>query len=208
MNSMTAELPELVVVDAAAWHTWLEEHHESLRGVWLVLARKGTTTPTTLSYDAALEEAVCFGWIDGQLRRRDGSTYCQRFTPRQARSGWSQRNVALAERLMAEGRMRPAGRAQVERARADGRLAAAYAGPATIEVPEDLAAALRSEPDALAMFEALDGANRYAILHRLEVARRPETRARRLTQFVAMLARGETVHPQRRRPGDPDPRRS
>ena len=208
MVLMTAELPELVVVDAAAWRTWLEEHHESRRGVRLVLARKGTTAPTALSYDAALEEAICLGWIDGQLRRRDGGTYCQRFTPRKARSGWSQRNVALAERLIAEGRMRPAGMAQVERARADGRLAAAYAGPASVEVPEDLAAALRSEPAALAMFEALNGVNRFAILHRLEVARRPETRARRLTQFVEMLARGETVHPQRRRMGDSDPRGS
>ncbi len=206
MISMAAELPELVVLDAAAWHTWLAEHHESSRGVWLVLAKKGTTRPTTLTYDAALEEAVCFGWIDGQLRRRDGSTYCQRFTPRRARSGWSQRNVTLAERLLAEGRMRPAGMAQVERARADGRLNAAYAGPASAVVPEDLAAALRSEPAAAAMFEVLNGVNRYAILHRLEVARRPETRAKRLAQFVAMLARGETVYPQRRRLGDPDPR--
>ena len=190
----SADLLELIVPDAAAWQAWLEEHHQAARGVWLVLAKKGTETPTTLTYSQALEEAICFGWIDGQLRRRDAATYYQRFTPRQARSVWSQGNVALVERLIAAGRVRPAGLAQVERARADGRLAAAYAGPARAEVPDDLVAALRGAPAAAARFDALNGINRYAILHRIEAAKRADTRARRVEQFVAMLARGETLY--------------
>lgn len=203
---MTVELPELVVLDAAAWRSWLERHHDISRGAWLVLAKKGAAAPTTLTYASALEEALCFGWIDGQLRRRDAGTYCQRFTPRQPRSVWSRSNVALVERLISQGRMQSAGLAQVERARANGRLAAAYAGAASAKVPADLAAALRSEPAAAAMFKTLSGLNRYAILYRLEMAKRPETRARRLGTFVAMLARGETIHPQHRRPANRGPR--
>ncbi len=194
-----SEASELLVPNAGAWRAWLEAHHADRGEVWLVLAKKGTTEPTVLTYDQALEEALCYGWIDGQMRRRDAATTIQRFTPRRSRSAWSKRNVGIAERLIAEGRMRPAGLAEVERAKADGRWEAAYAGPATIEVPEDLAAALAAEPKAQASFETLSGQNRYAILYRIETAKRADTRARRIEQFVAMLARGETPHPQRRR---------
>ena len=192
------ELPELIVADAAAWRVWLAEHHEGSAGVSLVLARKGVTEPTSLTYDQALEEALCFGWIDGQVQRRDETTYRQRFTRRRSRSSWSKRNVGIVERLQLEGRMRPAGVAEVERAKADGRWEAAYPGPAGIEVPPDLAAALAAEPRAQAMFEILTAQNRYAVLYRIDTVKRAETRSRRIEQFVAMLARGETVHPQKR----------
>ena len=195
---MTVEPPELIVRDAEAWRTWLAKHHADPAGVWLVLAKKGTEEPTSLTYDQALEEALCHGWIDGQAGRRDDTTYRQRFTPRRKRSAWSKRNTGIAERLEEEGRMHPAGRAEVERARADGRWDAAYAGPASIEVPPDLTEALAAEPKAQAMFEALNSQNRYAVLYRVATAKRAETRARKIEQFVAMLARGETIYPQRR----------
>jgi uncharacterized protein YdeI (YjbR/CyaY-like superfamily) len=178
------------------------EHHESPPGVWLVLAKKGATQPTSLSYDQALEEALCHGWIDGQSQRRDESTYRQRFTPRRTRSPWSARNVGIVTRLATEGRMHPAGVAEVERAKNDGRWDAAYAGPASIEVSADLAAALTAEPKAQAMFAILTSQNRYAVLYRIDSAKRPDTRARRIQQFVAMLARGETVYSQKRTLGD------
>lgn len=193
---MPSELPELIVRDAAAWRRWLTRHCTDPAGVWLVLAKKGTTSPTRLTYDEALAEALCFGWIDGQVNRRDEATYRQRFTPRRARSPWSERNVANAERLIAEGRMQPAGLAEIERAKADGRWTSAYAGPATAQVPDDLAAALQASPSAQAMFDRLTGQNRYAILHRLGQVKRPETRTRKLASYVEMLARGETIYPQ------------
>jgi uncharacterized protein YdeI (YjbR/CyaY-like superfamily) len=197
----TPDLPELCVPDAAAWREWLTEHHAQPDGVWLVLAKKGTTEPTSLRYDDALDEALCFGWIDGQLLGGEGGVYRLRFTPRRARSLWSRRNVDNVQRLVADGRMHPAGLAEVERAKADGRWEAAYAGPASIEVPADLTAALAAEPRARAMFEVLTSQNRFAVLYRLTSAKRPQTRARRLEEFVAMLARGETPYPQKRRPG-------
>jgi uncharacterized protein YdeI (YjbR/CyaY-like superfamily) len=196
---MADDLPELIVRDAAAWRTWLAEHHADPVGVWLVLAKKGTEKPTSLTYDQALEEALCHGWIDGQAGRRDDATYRQRFTPRRRRSAWSKRNTGIAERLIAEDRMRPAGHAEVQRAKADGRWEAAYAGPASMEVPADLAEALAAEPKAQAMFEGLNSQNRYAILYRIAIAKRADTRARKIEQFVAMLSRGETVRPQKRR---------
>lgn len=196
---MPADLPELSVADAAAWRSWLDEHHHQPRGVWLLLAKKGTLRPTSLSYAQALDEALCYGWIDGQALRRDDTTYWQRFTPRRTRSPWSTRNVGHVARLVDDGRMHPAGLAEVERAKADGRWDAAYAGPATIEVPADITAALSAEPQAKAMFDILTSQNRYAILYRLAAAKRADTRARRLDQFVAMLARGETFYPQKRR---------
>jgi uncharacterized protein YdeI (YjbR/CyaY-like superfamily) len=195
---MPEELPELTVADARAWRAWLREHHDQTTGVWLIIAKKGTTNPTALTYEQAVEEAVCHGWIDGQAKRRDEATYCQRFTPRRARSPWSQSNVARVARLSAEGRMHPAGVAEVERAQADGRWAAAYAGQAAIDVPADLAAALANEPRAHAMFAILTAQNRYAILYRVNAAQRAATRSARIEHFVAMLARGETVHPQKR----------
>jgi uncharacterized protein YdeI (YjbR/CyaY-like superfamily) len=190
--------PELIVVDHAAWRDWLSEHHGEDGGVWLVLGKQGTTEPTSLTYDQALEEALCHGWIDGQTSRRDERTYRQRFTPRRARSSWSKRNVGIFERLLADGRVHPRGLAAVQQARADGRWESAYHGSKTIEVPPDLAAALAAEPRAQAMFEILTSQNRYAVLYRIDTAKRSDTRARRIERFVEMLARGETVHPQRR----------
>ena len=196
---MPTELPELIVSRAVLWSDWLAVNAESSAGVWLVLAKKGTTEPTSLTYDEALEEALCHGWIDGQVARRDAATFRQRFTPRRARSAWSKRNVALAERLAREGRLRPAGAAAIEAAKADGRWERAYAGSATVEVPADLLSALAAEPEAAAMFERLSAQNRYAILHRIHEAKRSETRERRIATYVQMLARGETLHPQRDR---------
>jgi uncharacterized protein YdeI (YjbR/CyaY-like superfamily) len=196
---MANELPELTVADAAAWRAWLTRHHDDASGVWLLLAKKGTTQPTRLSYGEALEEALCHGWIDGQARGGDERTYSQRFTPRRPRSSWSSRNVGIAERLTAEQRMHPAGAAAVAKAKTDGRWQAAYAGQASATVPGDLTAALAAEPAAQAMFDILTSQNRYAIVYRIEEAKRTATRARRIEQFVAMLARGETIHPQRRR---------
>ncbi|MBN9610923.1 MAG: YdeI/OmpD-associated family protein [Actinobacteria bacterium] len=197
-SGVGVELPPLTVDGAAAWRAWLGEHHADQRGVWLTLAKKGAVEPTSLTYDQALEEALCYGWIDGQVRGGDERSYRQRFTPRGPRSGWSQRNVAIAERLIAEVRMQPAGLAAIERAKADGRWQAAYAGPANIAVPDDLAAALGADPAARAMFEVLSGQNRYAVLYRIHTAKRAETRRRRIEQLVAMLHRGETIYPQRR----------
>jgi uncharacterized protein YdeI (YjbR/CyaY-like superfamily) len=191
------DLPELAVPDVGSWRTWLGRNHLTSTGVWLLLAKKGGEARTSLRYQEALEEALCHGWIDGQARAGDELSYSQRFTPRRARSAWSRRNTEIAERLQAEGRMQPAGLAEVERAKADGRWEAAYAGPATIEVPPDLEQALRANTAAGAAFEQLSGQNRYAILYRLATAKRADTRARRLEQFVEMLARGETIYPQK-----------
>jgi uncharacterized protein YdeI (YjbR/CyaY-like superfamily) len=197
---MADDLPELIVKDAEAWSAWLADRHANSDGVWLALAKKGGTPPTRLVYQEALEEALCYGWIDGQVRRHDADSYRQRFTPRRKRSTWSRRNVELAERLIGEGRVRPAGTAAIEQARSDGRWEAAYAGPATVEVPDDLAEALDAEPKAAEMFARLTSQNRYAILYRLATARRADTRSRRLTTFVEMLTRGETIYPQQQRP--------
>jgi uncharacterized protein YdeI (YjbR/CyaY-like superfamily) len=198
LSAMIDEQSLLTVADAGAWRAWLGDHHEQSAGVWLCLAKKGATRPTSLTYDEALEEALCHGWIDGQVRRLDERTYRQRFTPRRARSAWSRRNVGIAEQLAGEGRMKPAGLAAIERAKSDGRWEAAYAGQATMEVPSDLAAALSAEPAARAMFAILTSQNRYAVLFRIANAKRADTRARRIERFVAMLARGETPHPQKR----------
>jgi len=198
--SAAQESPELVVADQAAWSRWLEAHATSSDGVRLVLAKKGVEDPTSLTYAQALDEALCHGWVDGVRNRRDESSFLQRFTPRRRRSIWSQRNVDHVARLVAEGRMRPGGTAEVERARADGRWDAAYPGQADSTVPEDLAAALAANPAAAAMFETLSGQNRYAVLHRTGQAKRADTRARRIAGFVDMLARGETIHPQPTRP--------
>ena len=193
---MADELPDLVVLDAAAWRRWLAANHASSAGVWLRLAKKGMNEPTQLRYAEALDEALCHGWIDGQVRRFDDASYRQRFTPRRPRSAWSQNNVANIERLLGEGRMTPAGVAAFEAARADGRLDRAYPGQASIEVPDDLAAALEAKPAARASFESLSSQNRYAVLLRIHQAARPQTRAQRIERFVAMLARGETLHPE------------
>jgi uncharacterized protein YdeI (YjbR/CyaY-like superfamily) len=165
-----------------------------------VLAKKDVSEPTRLTYDAALTEALCYGWIDGQLTRRDNETYYVRFTPRRARSVWSQRNVDAAERLIAQGRMQPAGLAEVERAKADGRWDRAYSGSASIGVPDDLRDALAASPRAQAMWDVLTRTNRYSVLYRVHQAKRAETRARRIRQYVEMLARGDTPYPQQAKP--------
>lgn len=195
-----------MVADVAAWRRWLAANHSTSDGVWLVLAKGGAVTPTRLRYQEALEEALAHGWIDGQALKRDQSTYGQRFTPRRKRSPWSQRNTKIAERLIEEGRMRPAGAAEIERAKSDGRWQAAYRGSQGMEVPDDLAAVLDASPAAKALFAGLSSRNRYSILYRIQEARRPETRARRIAGFVAMLQRGETIFPQPQRPeGWPPP---
>jgi uncharacterized protein YdeI (YjbR/CyaY-like superfamily) len=194
----SAELQDLLVADGHAWKEWLGANHETSSGAWLVLAKKNTTDPTSLTYDVALEEASCHGWIDGQVGRRDELTYRQRFTPRRTRSQWSARNVAIVSALITEGRMQPAGMREVERAQADGRWDAASTGQARMEVPADLNTALCAAPQAQAMFDILTGQNRYAVLYRIERAKDPDTRARRIEQFVAMLERGQTVYPQKR----------
>lgn len=193
------EREDLLVADVIAWRQWLEQHHADSSGVWLVLAKKGSAGPTLLTYDLALEEALCFGWVDGQLGSRDLTTFRRRFTPRRAGSSWSQRNVGSVERLISEGRMRPAGLAAVNRARADGTWAAAYLGSAAIEIPDDLARALSGNPQAQKAFAALDRTNRYAVLYRVTTARRPETRAQRIATMVAMLADGKVLHPRQNR---------
>ena len=195
-----SETPELLLADAARWGAWLGANHATSSGVRLVLAKKGINEPTRLAYDDALALALTYGWIDGHRTRRDEATYCVRFTPRQPRSSWSQRNVETAESLIAAGRMQPAGLSEVERAKADGRWARAYGGSASIEVPDDLRDALADSPGAQAMWDALTRTNRFAVLYRVHDAKRPETRARRIAQYVEMLSRGDTPHPQVRRP--------
>ena len=194
---MSDEREELLLPDAAAWRAWLHEHHATGDGVWLVTGKKGTTEPTELGRTGALEEALCYGWIDGQARRRDDATYLQRYTPRRATSAWSRLNVTIVARLEDEGRMHPAGRAEVERAKADGRWDRAYGSTDDEVVPDDLAAALAAEPRAEAMFGVLTRTNRTMLLHDVASAKRPDTRARRIAKHVAMLARGETMFPQK-----------
>jgi uncharacterized protein YdeI (YjbR/CyaY-like superfamily) len=195
---ITDDLPDLIVNDGQGWRHWLGQHHQTSAGVWLVLVKKGATGPTTLTYEVALEEALCHGWIDGQVGHRDENTYRQHFTPRREHSQWSARNVSIALRLISAGRMQPAGLSQVERAKAEGHWDSAYAGPAKMEVPDDLQAALSASPWAQAMFEILTTQNRYAVLYRINIAKRPSSRAHRIAEFVAMLARGQTLYPQKR----------
>lgn len=194
---MTAPLPPLLTLaDAAAWRAWLDENEETSDGVWLVLAKKGTTEPTTLSYAQALDEALCSGWIDGQKGSLDAATFRQRFTPRRKQSMWSERNIGLVAELIEAGRMRERGHAEIERAKGDGRWDRAYAGASKAEVPDDLVAALAASPSAAAVFAGLNGANRYSVLHRLMTASNATTRANRLAKILAMLEGGETPHPQ------------
>lgn len=197
-----AELDELIVADAEALRAWLVSNHATSTGVWLALAKKGGTL-TTLTWQQAVDEALCFGWIDGQGRKGDGEISWIRFTPRRPRSSWSQRNVAHVARLEAQGRMRPAGRAAVEAAKADGRWAAAYAAPSDAEVPADLLAAIATDPAAQAMFDVLTKTNRFALIYRVNSVKRAQTRERKIGEFVAMLARQETIYPQRAKPPNP-----
>ncbi len=187
---------QLVVADQAAWRAWLDENESTSDGVWLVLAKKGVTDPTSLTYQEALLEALCSGWIDGQRKSRDETTFVQRYTPRRKTSLWSERNIGFVETLIAEGRMRPAGHAEIERAKADGRWERAYGGVGKIELHDDLAAALAASPEATTTFERLNGQNRYAVLWRVATAPSETSRANRLAKLIGMLERGETPYPQ------------
>jgi uncharacterized protein YdeI (YjbR/CyaY-like superfamily) len=177
-----------------AWREWLEREHERSDGLWLKLAKRGSGLES-VTYDEALDVALCFGWIDARRRACDDEWWLQRFTPRTRASKWSKRNCGKAEALIDAGEMQPAGLAEVQRARTDGRWDAAYAGPATATVPDDLREALDAEPDAAEAFAGLDSRNRYAVLYRIGDAKRPETRARRIAKFVAMLAAGDKPYP-------------
>lgn len=196
---MAVELEELLVPDASAWRSWLEENHKTSPGVWLVLHKKGGNV-TELDYAAALDEALCFGWIDGQARRRDAESSFQRMTPRGPNSPWSARNVTYVARLDADGRMTDAGWAAVNSAKEDGRWDKAYEGQANAEVPADLAAAIAAVPAAQAMFDVLTRTNRFALIYRTNSVKQAATRERKIAGFVEMLARGEAPYPQKKRP--------
>lgn len=189
-----ADLPALPFPSPGEWEAWLRENHAASRGVWLRMAKKGSGVPT-VTYAEALDVALCYGWIDGQTKSEDETWYRQKFTPRAPRSLWSKKNREHVARLVEAGRMQPPGLAEVERAKADGRWDAAYDSPSTATVPDDLRAALDASPGAAAAFAALNGQNRYAILHRVQTAKKAETRAKRIAEFVAMLERGERLHP-------------
>jgi uncharacterized protein YdeI (YjbR/CyaY-like superfamily) len=193
-GSRKAADPVLFFATQEEWERWLEEHHADVPGIWFKVPRNGSGADG-VDYATALESALCFGWIDGQKRKLDERHWLQRFTPRRQGSRWSQINRAKATALIERGRMRPAGLREVERARADGRWEAAYAAQSRATVPDDLRAALDAVPAARAFFAALDSHNRYAILHRVEAARKPETRAARIAKFVAMLAEEKKLHP-------------
>lgn len=188
------DLPVISFPTREAWEAWLAEHHATSPGLWLAFAKKGAAAKT-VSYAEAIEGALCYGWIDGQKGKLDDERWRQRFTPRRRGSRWSKINRDKAAELIAQGRMKPAGLVAVERAKADGRWDAAYAGQRTATVPDDLERALRKNPKAREFFSTLDSANRYAILYRLQDAKKPETRARRLEKFVAMLSEHKKIHP-------------
>jgi uncharacterized protein YdeI (YjbR/CyaY-like superfamily) len=190
---MADELPIQLFADPGELEAWLEQNHDSSSGAWLKIAKKGTGK-RSVTYGQALELALCFGWIDSQKRGFDEEYFLQRFTPRRPRGRWSKINREKAEALIAAKRIRPTGLAEVERAKADGRWAAAYEGQRTAKVPEDLQRRLDASPAAAEFFAGLDSANRYAIVYRLNEAKKPETRERRLRKFVAMLERGEKIH--------------
>ncbi len=191
---MADELPTLRFASKAAWQRWLAANHSSSPGIWMEIT-KARAGSNSVNYAEALEVALCYGWIDGQKAAAGNTTWLQRFTPRRPRSRWSRINRDKAEALIAARLMAPSGLAEVERAKEDGRWEAAYDGQARAEVHGDLAAALAANPAAAAFFGALDSRNRYSILYRVQDAKRPETRSRRIEAFVEMLARRETIHP-------------
>jgi uncharacterized protein YdeI (YjbR/CyaY-like superfamily) len=193
MNSKQ-DLPIIAFASPAVWEAWLAEQHATSSGLWLKIAKKDSGVDT-VSYAEALEVALCYGWIDGQKDKFDGDYWLQRFTPRKPRSKWSKINREKAEQLITQGRMQPAGLREVEQAKADGRWDAAYDGQRTVGIPDDLRQALEQNPKAAEFFASLDSANRYAILYRLQEAKKPETRARRLERYVAMLNEQQKIHP-------------
>jgi uncharacterized protein YdeI (YjbR/CyaY-like superfamily) len=188
------DLPVLAFGSLQSWRDWLAGHHQTSSGLWLKIAKKGSATPT-VSYAEAIDGALCYGWIDGQKGKLDDEYWLQRFTPRKPRSRWSKINREKAERLIAEGRMQPAGLREVEAARADGRWDAAYEGQATATVPPDLARELDLNPVAKEFFATLNSVNRYAILYRIQDAKRAQTRADRIAKYIAMLNEHKTIHP-------------
>lgn len=190
---MATQLPLMEFADRAGWEAWLEHNHEASDGLWLMLAKRAAPRPT-VSQAEALEVALCFGWIDGQVGRHDEHFYKQRFTHRRPQSRWSQLNCRRAEELIARGLMRPPGLLEVQRARADGRWDAAYEPQSTATVPADFALALEANPAAAEFFATLSGVRRYSFLYRIQDAKRPETRARRIEKFVALLAEGGTLN--------------
>ncbi|MER5378326.1 YdeI/OmpD-associated family protein [Streptomyces sp. NPDC002553] len=190
---VTQELETVAFESAEAFRAWLGENHAVSPGIWLKLRKKGAGI-VALDYAQALEEALCYGWIDGRKAKFDDQWWLQRFTPRTPRSKWSKINRDKADALIKQGRMRPPGQAQVDRAKADGRWEAAYEGAKAATVPDDLRAALAADPAAAQFFETLDRQNRYAILYRIQDAKKAETRARRIEKYVEMLAKGEKLH--------------
>ena len=190
------DLPLLTVADTESLERWLDEQGEASPGVWLRFAKQGAPE-STVSKSDAIDCALAYGWVDGQLGRVDAHFFKTRFTPRRSRSAWSQINRERVERLEQAGRMRPRGRAQVDQAKADGRWAAAYAGQSEAAADADLDAALDAEPAARELFDALDSANRFAILYRVQQAKTPEKRAAKVAEMVAMLCRGDTIHRRR-----------
>jgi uncharacterized protein YdeI (YjbR/CyaY-like superfamily) len=185
--------PTLAFETQDHFRAWLQAEHAASDGIWMKLAKKASGIPS-ITYDEALDVALCFGWIDGQVKRLDESWYLQRWTPRRRRSPWSQRNVDKVAALIESGEMQPAGHAEIERAKADGRWERAYAGPKNVTVPDDLQAALDANPRAAEFFATLTGSNRYAVIFRVNDAKRPETRARRIEKFVTMLAAHEKLY--------------
>ena len=193
---MTDALEQRSFRSAGAWRLWLEANHDTSPGVWLMIAKKGTGIES-VTYDEAVDEGLCFGWIDGQKAKHDDSYFLQRFTRRTTRSPWSRINTERVARLVKAERMHPAGGREVEAAKADGRWDAAYAGQASAVVPADLQVALDASPAAAGLFAELDSTNRYAILYRIGAVTKAETRARKIAGFIADLERGKTPHPRK-----------
>jgi uncharacterized protein YdeI (YjbR/CyaY-like superfamily) len=189
-----AEMPIVSFASAGAWASWLSSHHGSSRGAWLKIAKKGSGQPS-VTYAEALEACLAWGWIDGQKRGLDETWWLQKVTPRGPKSLWSKINCQKTTALIETGKMKPAGLAEVERAKHDGRWERAYDSQKTVTVPPDLAKALAANPRASRFFDTLESHNRYAVLFRVHGAKTPETRARRIEQFVAMLAKHEKLHP-------------
>lgn len=190
----TDNLPIIAFASQQEWEAWLNEHRADAKGLWIKLAKKGADVPT-ISYAEALEVALCYGWIDGQKAAFDDQYWLQKFTPRGPKSIWSKVNRDKAEALLAEGRMQPAGIAQMERAQADGRWDAAYESQSKIAVPSDFQSELDKNQQAREFFDTLNSANRYAILFRIQTAKKPETRAARIQKFIEMLVQRQKIHP-------------
>jgi uncharacterized protein YdeI (YjbR/CyaY-like superfamily) len=191
--SKPQETPVLSFASAGEWERWLKTHHASSDGLWLQFAKKGSGIPT-VTYPEAVEIALCYGWIDAQMKSLGATHYVQRFVPRRPKSVWSKRNIEKVEKLIAAGRMKPAGLAQIEAAKKDGRWARAYDSPSTSTVPPDLQAALDASPKAKKFFQSLTKANRYAMLYRLQSVKRDETRQAKIKSYIAMLKAGKTLH--------------